>query len=46
MGMITERIMTTGATKVGSRTGSIDLTIWSLLLISQRNLANLGISKT
>jgi hypothetical protein len=44
--MITGKIMTTVETKVGSRTGSVDPTMWSPLLTSQRNLANLGGLKT
>jgi hypothetical protein len=38
--------MTTGATKLGSRTRIIDPTMWSPLLTSRRNLANLGGLKT
>jgi hypothetical protein len=45
-GVITRRIMITGATKADSRTKSVDLTMWSPLLIIRRNLANPGDSKT
>jgi hypothetical protein len=46
MGVIIGRIMITGATKVGGRTESADPSMWSPLLTSRRNLANLGDSKT